>query len=259
MKPRILIKIGGRAFEDQKAFRQLARAVMSQPALEIIIVHGGGAEISRALEKAGRKTRFVDGIRITEPEDVKIVEDVLSGAINRRIVSWLRAGGLPCRGLSGKTERLLVVAPLTRSGRSLGRVGRIRQVDARVILKSLAQGQVPVVSPISADEAGASYNVNADSAAAALAAAAQCSDLVFFTDVAGVLVAGRVRTSMGMGEARDLIARGIIRGGMVAKLEAAFEALSQDVPRVHIAQWQGPSTLGAILTRDASAGTIIHL
>ncbi len=258
MKSRILIKIGGRAFEGEKGFRELAAAIESQPAAEMIIVHGGGAEISRALKAAGRKTRFVDGIRVTRAADIKIVEDVLTGTINRRIVSWLRANGIACRGISGKTGNLLIVQPLTRGGHDLGYVGQIRQVNAGIILAAIENGQVPVVSPISADEKGASYNVNADSAAAALAAAAHCSDLVFVTDVPGVLADDKLLPSLCVGEARTLIARGTIRHGMVAKMEAAFEALNQNVPRVHILQWHGPATLNSIVNRESIAETNIH-
>ena len=258
MKSRILIKIGGRAFEGEKGFRELAAAIKSQPTAEIIIVHGGGAEISRALKTAGRKTRFVDGIRVTRAADIKIVEDVLTGTINRRIVSWLRANGIPCRGMSGKTGQLLIVQPLTRGGHDLGYVGQVRRVNADVVLEAIENGQVPVVSPISADEKGASYNVNADSAAAALAAAAHCSNLVFVTDVPGVVEGDKLVPSLCVDEAQALIARGTIRNGMVAKMEAAFEALNRNVPRVHILQWHGPATLGNIVNRKPMTGTTIH-
>ncbi len=258
MKSRILIKIGGRAFEGRQGFQELAAAIRQNAPAEIILVHGGGAEISRALKAAGRTTRFVDGIRVTGDADIKIVEEVLTGTINQRIVSWLRAAGIACRGLSGKTGQLLVVEPLIRGGQDLGYVGKIKQVNAGIVLKTMANGQVPVVSPISADGKGASYNVNADSAAAALAAAAGCTDLVFVTDVPGVLVNDEMLPSLGIEKARALIAGGTIRGGMVAKMEAAFEALHQNVARVHILQWQGPATLGRIVNRKSITGTTIQ-
>ncbi len=159
--------------------------------------------------------------------------------------------------MSGKTRQLLVVEPLTRQGRDLGYVGKIKRVNAGVVLERLKAGQVPVVSPISADEKGESYNVNADSAAAALAAAVQCTDLVFVTDVAGVLVDDEIKPTLSVQKAQSLIANGTIKGGMVAKLESAFEALYQKVPRVHIIQWQGPQTLHKIIKGSPEAGTII--
>ncbi|MEJ2166704.1 MAG: acetylglutamate kinase [Desulfobacterales bacterium] len=258
MNSRFLIKIGGRAFEGEQGFKELATAMESNPELELIIVHGGGAEISQALKDAGRPTQFIDGIRVTQAEDIKIVEDVLSGTINQRIAAWLAANGIACQRMSGKTENLFLVEPLTRGGLNWGHVGQIKQVNAGVVLKALKAGQVPVISPISVDENGVSYNVNADSAAAALAAAARCTDLVFITDVPGVLVREQIRSALTVEQAQALIADGTIKGGMVAKLESAFEALANNVPRVHIIQWQGPDTLSNMMDRQVVAGTVIH-
>jgi acetylglutamate kinase len=258
MISRILIKIGGRAFESEEGFSELAAAINKNHGIEVIIVHGGGAEISQALKDAKRETRFIDGIRVTRAEDIKIVENVLSGTINQRIAAWLSANGVGCQRMSGKTENLLLVEPLTRGGLNWGYVGQIRQVNARVVLEALKAGQVPVISPISADENGAGYNVNADSAASALAAAARCTDLVFITDVPGVVVGEQVRPSLSVEQAQALIADGTIKGGMVAKMESAFEALVKNVPRVHIIQWQGPDTLSNLINRQIISGTVIH-
>ena len=257
MNSRILIKIGGQAFENEDGFRELAAAIKAIRGIEIIIVHGGGAEISKALNDTGRDTRFIDGIRITLAEDIKIVETVLSGAINQRIASWLEKNGVACSRMSGKTENLFVVKPMLRRGQDLGYVGQIEQVNPNVIKKTLKSGVVPVISPISADKKGLSYNVNADSAAAALAAGAQCTDLVFVTDVPGVIVDDQVRSELAVEEAQVLIANGTIKGGMVAKMESAFEALNQKVPRVHIIRWQGPRTLGDVIQQKSISGTII--
>jgi len=257
MNHRILIKIGGRAFEGEKGFKELATAIKSGRNVEIIIVHGGGAEISQALKDAGRKTEFIDGIRVTRAEDIKIVEDVLSGTINQRISSWLNADGVPCKGMSGKTERLFLIEPLSRGGQDLGYVGKIKHVNPAVVIEAIQSGKVPVISPISANEKGASYNVNADSAAAALAAAAHCTDLVFITDVPGVLVDEQTQASLSITDAQILIADGVIEGGMVAKMESAFEALNQSVPRVHIIQWQGAHTLQEVVQLQCKAGTTV--
>jgi len=258
MKARILIKIGGRAFEGEPGFKELAATIKSSPELELIIVHGGGAEISRALNNAHRETEFIDGIRVTRAADIKIVEDVLSGVVNLRIASWLSGNGVECRRLSGKTENLFLVEPLTRGGLNWGYVGQIKQVNPAVVLENLNANIVPVISPVSGDESGASYNVNADSAAAALAAAAGCTDLVFITDVPGVMVQEKIRPFISVDEAQSLIAQGIIQGGMVAKMESAFQALHQQVPQVHIIQWQGADTLENIVNRQPVSGTVIH-
>ena len=150
-----------------------------------------------------------------------------------------------------------MVEPLIRDGRDLGFVGKIKQANPRVVTEAIASGEVPVISPISGNEKGEPYNVNADSAAAALAAAAQCTDLVFITDVPGVLIDNQTRSSLSITEAQTLIAEGVIKGGMVAKMESAFQALNQDVPRVHIIQWQGPRTLQEIVQQRCSTGTTV--
>ena len=258
MNTRILIKIGGRAFEDEQGFRELAAAISSSSNLEVVIVHGGGAEISQALKDAGRQTEFIDGIRVTQAEDIQIVEGVLSGTVNQRISSWIAANGVSTVRMSGKTKGLFIVESLTRDGRDLGFVGKIKAVNPAAVTDALASGQVPVISPISANEKGESFNVNADSAAAALAAAAHCTDLVFITDVPGVLIDEQTQPSLSITDAQTLIAEGIIKGGMVAKMESAFEALNKDVPRVHIIQWQGPATLRSIVNRKSTAGTMIQ-
>jgi len=258
MNHRILIKIGGQAFEDEQGFRELAQAILSAKEIEVVIIHGGGAEISQALKDAGRKTEFIDGIRVTRAEDIQIVEAVLSGTVNQRISSRLEDNGVSSVRMSGKTQRLFVVEPLSRDGRNLGFVGKIKQVNPKAVTDALVSGQVPVISPISANEKGESYNVNADSAAAALAAAAHCSDLVFITDVPGVLIDEQTRPSLSITQAQTLIAEGVIQGGMVAKMESAFQALNQSVPRVHIIQWQGAQTLQDIIQQECIAGTTVR-
>ncbi len=257
MNTRILIKIGGRAFEDAGGFRELARAILSAKNVEVIIVHGGGAEISRALKDAGRQTEFIDGIRVTRAEDIQIVEGVLSGTVNQRISSWLENNGVASMRLSGKSHGLFVVEPLARGGRDLGFVGKIKQVNPAVVIEAIRAGRVPVISPISANEQGASYNVNADSAAAALAAAARCTDLVFITDVPGVLINDTPQATLTIQEAQKQIADGIIKGGMVAKMESAVAAIHQEVPRVHIIQWQGTHTFQEVIQGRCKTGTTL--
>ncbi len=259
MKKRIVLKIGGRAFENEAGYKSLAQSQKNINDAEFIIVHGGGAEISLALKSANRATVFVDGLRITTAEDIAIVEKVLSGTINERIVSYLTKNGVACRRMSGKTESLFLVEPLKRNGRDLGFVGRIKSVNAKPVLGSLQDNQVPVISPISGDEAGNSYNVNADSAAAAIAIGADCTDLVYFTDVPGIKVNHRVLRNLYLKEAQELISSGIINGGMVAKLESAFEALKYRVPRVHITSWHGENTLADIIDNKSDSGTTIYL
>ena len=257
MSSRLLIKIGGRAFEKEAGFRELAEAIKAVPGIETVIVHGGGAEISKALKDQGRETLFVDGIRVTRAEDMVIIEKVLSETINRRIASWLTNNGVPCERMSGKTDQLFTVEPLTREGRQYGFVGRIKQVNGEIVLRALKAGRVPVISPISADENHRSFNVNADSAAAALASEINCMGLVFITDVPGVMDEEGVCRTLTEQEARERIARGTIQGGMVAKMTSAFEALANQVPAVYITQWEGISTLQGIAAGECRSGTVL--
>ncbi|RLC19352.1 MAG: acetylglutamate kinase [Deltaproteobacteria bacterium] len=256
--PRLLIKIGGRAFEKEAGFRELAQAIKAVPNIETIIVHGGGAEISKSLQDHDRETRFIDGIRVTQAEDMVIIERVLSETINQRIASWLTDNGVPCERMSGKTERLFVVEPMTRDGRRYGFVGDIKHVNGEVVLRALKKGRIPVISPISADENHRSFNVNADSAAAALAAEIDCVGLVFITDVPGVINDERVCRTLSEQEARERIADGTIKGGMVAKMRSAFEALASQVPAVYITQWEGIPTLQGIAAGECRSGTILY-
>lgn len=257
-RTRILLKIGGRAFESEAAYQQLAKEQMQLDHIAFIIVHGGGAEISQALKAANRQSVFVDGLRVTTAEDIAIVEQVLSGTINQRIASLLTHHGLACARLSGKTDRLLLVEPLRRNGQDLGFVGRVKQVNPAPVLDCLKQHRIPIISPISTDEAGNSYNVNADSAAAAIAAACQCDGLVYFTDVPGVKVGDEVLPHINSSQARQLISTGVIKNGMVAKLESAFEALMNHVPWVHITSWQGNGTLRNLIEQHETRGTTIY-
>ncbi len=257
MKPRILIKLGGRAFDHQHGYRSLARAINTLRSHDVIIVHGGGSEISKALREAHREPRFIDGYRITEKEDIDIVEDVLSHRVNGRIARDLTTHGLVCQQLSGKTNGLFQVRPLSRNGIDLGFVGEIEHVTPTCVIDALDYGRVPVVSPISADPTGNSYNVNADSAAAALAVESRCTDLVFFTDVPGIQVAGVLTHALSVQDAKGLIDQQVIRDGMVAKIESAFKALEGGVCRVHITCWQHDQTLSQIIHK-ATTGTTIQ-
>ena len=251
-----MIKIGGKAFDNPASFKELAAALAPLQG-EVALVHGGGAEISLALANAHREPNFIDGFRVTQQQDIEIVEKTLSGVINDRIASDLEKDGLQCQRMSGKTDRLFITKPFRRKGHDYGFVGEIVEVNANVVENALSENKVPIISPISGDSQGVSYNVNADTAAAALAAAMHCTDLVFFTDVPGVSIEGTVVGSMTIEQANRYIQSGDITGGMVAKLESIFDALLQGIQRVHIAQWQGPQTIDQLFSHDHSVGTTI--
>ena len=259
MKRRVLLKIGGQAFQDRKGYEALASALLAATEAAFVIVHGGGAEISEALKAARREFNFIDGIRITRAEDIAIVEDVLSNTVNARIAEYLTEAGLATCRMSGKTDALLLAEPLRRGGHDYGFVGQIKTVNPAPIERACKKGLTPVVSPISADAQSQSYNVNADTAAAALAVGARCSDLVYFTDVPGVRTAEAPCPVLTVQAAKALITNGTVTGGMVAKLESAFDAIAGGVERVHIVQWVGPETLPQVLAGSCVSGTTINV
>lgn len=251
---RLTLKIGGRAFENGTGLAELGLELAGLEDRQIILVHGGGAEISRALQRSGHATRFIDGVRVTSADEIEIVERVLSHDINTRIAETLQAAGVRCRRMSGRTQRLFRIEPLMRKGQDLGRVGRIVSVNPEPLFSALDAGEIPVVSPISEDDSGLCYNVNADSAAAAVAAGASCTDLVYYTDVPGVQIGGETLLSLTESKARALVSECAITGGMIAKLESSFEALHRGVARVHITSWQGGKSFAAQL----QGGTVVH-
>jgi acetylglutamate kinase len=256
---RILIKIGGKVFENGQGLVSLAASIRQADTAQYIIVHGGGVEITQALNQANRPTIFENGLRITAAEDMEIIEQVLSEKINSRIASALTNHGVSCTRLSGRTHAMFIVEPLLSNGRSLGYVGKITRVNPAPALDALAKGHVALVSPVSADASGAVFNVNADSAAAALAVHADCTDLIYFTDVPGIRDEKGLISDISLAEANALAAAGIIRDGMVAKLNSAAEALHGKVARVHITRWQGDATLAELTGHNKISGTTIHI
>ncbi len=246
MKQRMLLKIGGRAFSHDAGLSELAQAIREMSNVQIIIIHGGGAQISKALQDAEQESEFIDGMRVTRQEDIEIVERVLSGKVNAHIVQILEKDGVTCERLSGKSNGLIIAEKITRNGRDIGFVGRVVKVQPEAIITSLQHGNVPVISPVSADKTGTTFNINADTAAAALAASTHCTDLIYFSDVAGVLIENRIVRNLSVQKALELIANGTIHSGMVAKMESIFDALQKGVERVHIARWNGPHTLRQI-------------
>lgn len=216
----------------------------------LVVVHGGGDDISALQRRLGHEPRFVGGRRATTGEELEIVRMVLSGSANKRLVARLQSAGARAVGVSGEDGGLL--AAHVETGAPLGRVGERVRADATLLCDLLAAGWLPVVSPVArdADDAGgAGLNVNGDDAAAAIAIALGASELIFVADVAGVLVEGVPTRVLSADDASALIARGVAAGGMAAKLEAGQSALLHGVARVRIAD------LDALT--DASRGTTL--
>ena len=230
MTPRV-IKIGGAALSDGGWLSGFAREVAASDA-PLVIVHGGGPDITALSDRLGVDVTWSGGRRVTSPEALDVASMVLNGKSNKRIVAALLNGGVDALGVSGE-DGGLVTAALAEGG-TLGRVGVVTSVRAELLQWLLARGLVPVVSPISRGPDGEPLNVNADEVAAAVAVAVQATELLFVTDVDGVRAAGRVCETLSALEASELIARAEAKDGMAVKLRAALDALERGVAAVRI-------------------------
>lgn len=236
----VVLKVGGNEIDDPAFLTGLAGAIADLRALVTpVLVHGGGKEIARLQRALGLTPRTVEGLRVTDDATLAVVEMVLSGAVNKRLVALLVARGIPAVGLSGVDGGLLRVVPVKHPAGDLGWVGEVSAVDLTLLQLLLERRMVPVVSPISLGPEGHRYNVNADHAAMALARALGASRLAFVTDVPGVMVGGQVLPRLAAAEARALIDRGIITGGMVPKVRAALDVVAAGVREALIVDLDG--------------------
>jgi acetylglutamate kinase len=258
---RAVIKYGGAAMIDPALKRSFAEEVvlLQSAGLRPVIVHGGGPEITKTLEKLGRKSEFADGQRITGAEDVRVVEMVLTGRVNTEIVGLLNTLGGTAIGLSGKDGRLLMAEKLVpEPGKpDLGFVGEIQSVNAELLDMFLERGYIPVISPVGFGADGASYNINADVAAGEIAAACGAERLIFLTDVAGLLdEQGNLVTKIGAAALQERLGKSI-KGGMHVKAQAILDALAGGVRAVHIVDGRVPHSVVAELFTDRGVGTIV--
>jgi acetylglutamate kinase len=258
---RAVIKYGGAAMIDPALKRSFAEEVvlLQSAGLKPVIVHGGGPEITKTLEKLGRKSEFADGQRITGKEEVQVVEMVLTGRINTEIVGLINSLGGNAIGLSGKDGRLLTAHKLeTPPGKpDLGFVGEIESVNAELLDMFLEKGYTPVISPVGFGRDGSSYNINADVAAGEIAGACGAERLIFLTDVAGILEEDG--TLISEVRAADLEARlgSTIKGGMLVKVQAVLHALASGVRAVHVVDGRQPHSIVAELFTDRGVGTLV--
>ncbi|GHD56661.1 acetylglutamate kinase [Thalassobaculum fulvum] len=234
----VVVKYGGHAMGNDELALQFAADIvlLKQVGMHPIVVHGGGPQIGRMLERLAIKSEFVDGLRVTDKETVEIVEMVLSGAINKGIVAAINAAGGRAIGLSGKDGGLIQARQLRRTKidpdsniekvLDLGFVGEPVKVEGDMLHRLVVQDLIPVVAPIGAGANGETFNINADTAAGAVAAAVDASRFLLLTDVAGVLdKEGRLMPELTVAEAQALIADGTISGGMIPKIETCIDAV----------------------------------
>jgi acetylglutamate kinase len=263
-----VIKYGGHAMGSPELARDFARDVvlLKQVGINPVVVHGGGPQIKAMLDRLKIKSQFVEGLRVTDAATVEIVEMVLAGSINKQIVSAVQAAGGQAVGLSGKDGNLIEASKLTRTRRApeshieqlldLGFVGQPTRINTRVLKPFEGTELVPVIAPIGVGADGQTYNINADTAAGAIAAALSARKLIMLTDVEGVLARdGRLISELSAAQARDLIADGTVSGGMIPKLETCLHALDHGVAAAHVLDGRLPHVLLLETFTEAGVGT----
>ena len=257
----VVIKLGGNAMGDPELAASFATDVVLLRAVGLnpVVVHGGGPQIGEMLTRLGRGTEFRDGLRVTDAETLDVARMVLGGRITRDIVAAINRHDTVAVGLSGEDAGLLVA---TQRDPDLGYVGDVVSVDRSIIDTLVAQSFIPVISTIGADSAGQALNINADTAAIAIAEALSAEKLVYLTDVPGVLTdvsdPGSLISRLSVARARLLIAERVIWGGMIPKVEAAIAAVQAGVGSAHILDGGVPHVLLLeLLTHDAAVGTML--
>ena len=256
----VLIKIGGSTLVDQTLFDRLAEDVVLLHSVGIkpIIVHGGGPQIGHELRLAGKETSFIDGLRVTDQETLKIVSKVLKGQVGRRIVDAIISLGGPAVSLSGETENLISVTPVSKE---LGFVGKITDIAPHLLNTLIEDGQIPVVSTLGIDDKGQSYNINADTAAGALAGALQVQKVIYLSDVPGLLSdkddVSSLISSITTLEVEGMIVSKGVSDGMIPKVNSCIDALRQGVGSAHLLDGRIPHVVLLELFTDEGIGTMI--
>ena len=267
----IVVKFGGHAMGDAASMERFARDIvlMKQCGVNPVVVHGGGPQINEMLERLQIKSEFADGLRVTTAESVEVVEMVLAGAVNKRIVAAINAQGGKAVGLCGKDANLMVCEKALKKKKDpesniekvldLGFVGEPVEVNPRVLEVFLESDFIPVVAPVGAGRSpDETYNVNADTAAGAIAGAMKAKRLMLLTDVQGVKdKAGEVLTDLTRADIQRLIADGTIAGGMIPKVETALYGIEKGVEMAAILDGRTPHGLLLELFTEHGAGTLI--
>ena len=245
----VVIKYGGNAMKSE----ELKQAVMSDIVLlslvgiKVVLVHGGGPEINEMLTKIGKESRFVGGLRYTDAETAEIVQMVLAGKVNKSLVALLKKHGGRAIGLCGMDAGMFTCKK-HNAGEDIGYVGDIVDIDTKIIRDSLNNGYIPVIATVGCDEEGNVYNINADTAAASIAAALHAENVILMTDVREVSVS----------EVPYLISQGIISGGMIPKIECCVEAVRRGVKKSVIIDGRIPNSILIEMLSDAGIGTMFY-
>ena len=252
----IVVKYGGNAMINE----ELKEAVMGDIVLigiKVVLVHGGGPEITEMLSKVGKKSEFIDGLRVTDKETVDIVQMVLAGKINKNLVNLLQNKGGKAIGLCGIDGHMIRAEKLDEK---LGYVGEVTKVNVEPILDVLEMGYIPVISTVGYDKEGNTYNINADTAAARIAGELQAESLISMTDIAGILRdkndPSTLISKIYVSEAAQLVKEGIINGGMIPKVNCCIEAIRRGVKKVFIIDGRVPHSILIETLTDEGIGTM---
>jgi len=267
----IVIKYGGNAMSDEALKAGFARDVvlMKLVGMNPVVVHGGGPQIGATLEKLGKKSKFVEGMRVTDSETMDIVEMVLGGLVNKEIVNLINHFGGHAVGLSGKDGGLIRAKKMTVKKNSpeinvpeiidLGHVGDVHSIDKSVIDMLIQGDSIPVVAPIGVDESGQSYNINADLVAGKIAEVLSAEKLIMLTNTEGLLDKnGKVLTGVSVEEVDNLIKKGTIHGGMLPKIRSALDAVHAGVQTSHMIDGRVKHAVLLEILTDEGVGTLIH-
>lgn len=266
----IVIKFGGHAMGDKRLAHDFARdmVLIKQVGINPVVVHGGGPQIASMLDRLKIKSSFIEGLRVSDEATVEVVEMVLAGKINKQIVSAISGAGGRAVGLSGKDGNMIIARKLHRTVRDpdsniervldLGFVGEPETINVEVLDAIIEADLLPIIAPIGVSADGDTYNINADTAAGAIAGELEAKRLFLLTDVPGVLGAdGNLIAKLSVGEAQTLIDDGTITGGMIPKIRTSIDAINQGVEAVVILDGRVPHALLLELFTDQGAGTLI--
>lgn len=256
----VVIKYGGNAMINEELKQQVMEDVilLSLVGVKVVLIHGGGPEITEALNKNGKKTEFVDGLRVTDRETAEIVQMVLSGKINKNLVNLLGSKGGKAIGVSGVDAHIIEACV---KDERLGFVGEITSVNVQPIIDMLEHGYIPVVSTVGCDKDGNIYNINADTAAAYIAGGMNAERLISMTDIAGILRdkddPSSLIPNITIKEAYKLFEDGTVSGGMIPKVQCCIDAIHKGVEKVIIMDGRVPHSLLIELLTDEGAGTMV--
>lgn len=256
----VVIKYGGNAMINEHLKEQVMEDIvlLHLIGVKVVVVHGGGPEISELMKKLGKETEFIDGLRVTDKETIDIVQMALAGKVNKTLVNLIEMKGGKAMGISGMDGRLIEAKPQSKK---LGYVGKVTKINVDPITDLLEKGYIPVISTLGCDKEGNTYNINGDTAAAHIAGALKAKRLIMMTDIAGVLRDKDDPTTlipdMTVSEAKALYDEGVISGGMIPKVDCCIEAVGKGVDKVIIMDGRVPHSILMELLTNEGAGTMV--